>query len=137
MSPVSSVLPPSPPFSSSLLPPSPLPSPSPAFVYFCFLSPGSGSGIPPTPVQPVECNGTQYMISNSSCADCNCHVNGSTSTSCEDTSGACLCRRDAYGLKCNMCRSGFYQPISADVYTARCWQTCQYNAEAFCQGEYC
>ena len=39
-------------------------------------------------------------------AACGCSSYGSRRDDCDQTSGACRCRRKAIGLKCNMCPEG-------------------------------
>ena len=45
------------------------------------------------------------MINILGCLACNCHPEGSTNNSCEQTSGQCDCVTDppAHGRRCNQC----------------------------------
>ena len=42
------------------------------------------------------------------CTACDCHVNGSVSSECEDVTGRCECVEGVRGDKCDVCRDGYH-----------------------------
>ena len=39
------------------------------------------------------------------CQECNCNVNGSQRTDCDQSTGECLCKQGVFGKKCDLCPS--------------------------------
>ncbi|KAF8355307.1 unc-6, partial [Pristionchus pacificus] len=88
------------------------------------------------------------------CTECNCHPVGSIGSSCNQTSGQCLCKPGVTGLICNKCAKGFVQsrstttpcirvaPLDVPVApTARSCPKCRsspkrLNQKKFCKRDY-
>ena len=48
-----------------------------------------------------------YALSNKGCEACNCNPHGSIALQCSN-SGGCPCVASAEGMKCDICKAGFF-----------------------------
>ncbi len=56
----------------------------------------------------LQADGDYYSRSGDmGCKSCDCHVTGSTSSSCHHGNGQCSCRPNVIGRRCDRCASGY------------------------------
>ena len=56
-----------------------------------------------------QCQADHYnFTSGLGCESCDCHVNGSTNSSCDDVTGNCTCKYAVIGKQCDQCEFGYY-----------------------------
>uniref|UniRef100_A0A0N5AU30 Netrin-1 n=1 Tax=Syphacia muris TaxID=451379 RepID=A0A0N5AU30_9BILA len=72
---------------------------------------------------------------------CNCHVLGSLSRNCNQTSGQCICKNGVTGLSCNRCAQGYQQsrsPIIPCIHNCPPCKasTAKLNHKKFCRRDY-
>ena len=68
-----------------------------------------------------ECVDGFYGLAQDGCRPCGCHLSGTIEdTFCNKTTGQCVCRENAEGRDCSLCKATFYN-LNADNYLVRDW----------------